>query len=282
MDDRETAEVSPVATSLWCVASSERPLRPRIQEYGLKGSIRAGRRGGGTSVAPEDMSAAGTRAARGPPPRSNHSYIIIREEYTTSGYPYGPKVSGGRRRRQDDSQTGGPAETGADPDRGCGDRLLAPRKEQAQDPPAQQPVRFRCPGRRLLGAALRADLLRPHLRDGDRRLDGRHERRRRRHRYRRRLHKRGAREGYRGDVRALFAVEGCGRRQDRRRGQGVGFRDHRNQPTQGARREAARGLRCVEEAPGTVSFQAGRLGERTRIRRGSAEGVRRSAERGRG
>src|SRR5215204_1668658 len=148
------------------------------------------------------------KSSAGAAPRSNHSYSIVREEDTTSGYPYGPKVSGGRRRRPDDSQTGGSAQTGADLDRGCGDCLLAPRKEQAQDPPAQQPGRFRCPGRGLLGAALRADLLRPHLRDGDRRLDGRHERRLRRHRHRRRLHRRGVREYYRGDVRALFAVEG--------------------------------------------------------------------------
>src|SRR5215203_5982522 len=103
------------------------------------------------------------KSSAGSAPRSTHSYFIVREEDATSGYPYGPKVPGGRRRRPDDSQTGGPAKTGADPDRGCGDRLLAPRKEQAQDPPAQQPGRFRCPGRCLLGAALRADLLRPHL-----------------------------------------------------------------------------------------------------------------------
>src|SRR5918995_1022929 len=70
MDDRETAEVSPMVTSSWCVASCERQLRPRIQEYGLKGSIRADRRGWGRYALPEEMSAAGTRAARGPP-RSN-------------------------------------------------------------------------------------------------------------------------------------------------------------------------------------------------------------------
>src|SRR5215204_779434 len=145
------------------------------------------------------------KSSAGAAPRSNHSYSIVREEDTTSGYPYGPKVPGGRRRRPGDSQTGGPAKTGADPDRGCGDRFLAPRKEQAQDPPAQQPGRFWCPGWRLLGAALRADLLRPHLRDGDRRLDGRHERRLRRHRHRRRLHKRGARECCRGTS-ALFLL----------------------------------------------------------------------------
>src|SRR5215204_1668659 len=81
---------------------------------------------------------------------------------------------------------------------------------------------------------------------------------------------------------ALFLLSrGCGCRQGCRRAQGVGFRDHRNQPAQGARREAARGLRCVEEAPGTTGSQARRWGERTGVRRGSAERVRRSAERGR-
>src|SRR5215212_3785569 len=34
-------------------------------------------------------------------PHSNHSCIIVREEDATSGYSYGPKVPGGRRRRPD-------------------------------------------------------------------------------------------------------------------------------------------------------------------------------------
>src|SRR5918994_5746722 len=76
----------------------------------------------------------GHKSSAGSAPRSNHSYTITREEDTTSGYPYGPKVPGGRWRRPHDSQTGGPAEAGADPDRGCGDRLLAPRKEPSPGP----------------------------------------------------------------------------------------------------------------------------------------------------
>ena len=35
------------------------------------------------------------KSSAGSAPRSNHSCIIVREEDTTSGYPYGPKVPGG-------------------------------------------------------------------------------------------------------------------------------------------------------------------------------------------
>jgi hypothetical protein len=42
-------------------------------------------------------------SSAGSAPRSNHSCVIVREEDATSGYPYGPKVPGGRRRRPDDS-----------------------------------------------------------------------------------------------------------------------------------------------------------------------------------
>ena len=43
------------------------------------------------------------KSSAGSAPRSNHSCIIVREEDATSGYSYGPKVPGGRRRRPDDS-----------------------------------------------------------------------------------------------------------------------------------------------------------------------------------
>src|SRR5215211_2126074 len=151
------------------------------------------------------MSAAGTRAARGPPPAATtrasslERRTLLVDTLTVLKFP---EADGADRmiHKLEDLQKQELIQ--------IVDAAIVswpPRKEQAQDPPAQQPGRFWCPGWRLLGAALRADLLRPHLRDGDRRLDGRHERRLRRHRHLRRLHKRGARECCRGTS-ALFLL----------------------------------------------------------------------------
>src|SRR5215207_10288689 len=143
MDGRKTADVSTalVSTALRARGAwrAERPLRARIREDGLKKGGENGRTASwlGHICRSGRHERSRHKSSAGSAPRSNHSYFIVREEDTTSGYPYGPKVPGGRRRRPDDLQTGGPAKTGADPDRGCGDRLLAPRKEQAQDPPAR-------------------------------------------------------------------------------------------------------------------------------------------------
>jgi Protein of unknown function (DUF1269) len=64
---------------------------------------------------------------------------------------------------------------------------------------------------------------------------------------RRGLHKQGQREGNRRHLGAVPTRERSDGGQDPRRGQGDGLRDHRHQPSQGSRGEAARGLRRVVE-----------------------------------
>src|SRR5215217_8638463 len=110
------------------------------------------------------MSAAGTRVARGPPPAvtsrtaSLERRTLLVDTLTVLKFP---EADGADRmiHKLEDLQKQELIQ--------IVDAAIVswpPRKEQAQDPPAQQPGRFRCPGRCLLGAALRADLLRPHLR----------------------------------------------------------------------------------------------------------------------
>src|SRR5215213_11620210 len=107
--------------------------------------------GWGTFAASESMSAAGTRAARSPPPTATtrasslERRTLLVDTLTVLKFP---EADGADRmiHKLEDLQKQELIQ--------IVDAAIVswpPRKEQAQDPPAQQPGRFRCPGRCLLG-----------------------------------------------------------------------------------------------------------------------------------